>query len=141
MNYRTQTVFLLLILTQAAHSAEEYFTKLYDILPPARFVGSLFSNDLARGFLIANVLLVLFGLWCWAVPVRRQWPSARAVAWFWTILEFANGTNHSILAISRGGYFSGVATAPLLLALSLWLGMLLLQSGRESDVFDKTTAR
>jgi len=26
--------------------------------------------DLALGFLIFNVALVTFGLWCWAIPVR-----------------------------------------------------------------------
>lgn len=33
---RTQLVFLLLILAQAAHSVEEYATRLYEVFPPAR---------------------------------------------------------------------------------------------------------
>jgi hypothetical protein len=68
---RTQRAFVLLILAQAAHSLEEYVARLYDVFPPARFLSSLFSDDLRTGFVIANVLLISFGLWCWAVPVRR----------------------------------------------------------------------
>ena len=52
----------------AAHSIEEYTTRLYDVFPPARFVSSLVSDDLATGFVIANVALVGFGFWCWAFP-------------------------------------------------------------------------
>jgi hypothetical protein len=39
---------------QAAHSCEEYVWRLYESFPPARFVSSLISSDLQRGFLIAN---------------------------------------------------------------------------------------
>ena len=110
MHDKRQLVFLLLILSQAAHSVEEYVTKLYDVLAPARFVSGLISNDHQAGFLIINAALVGFGLWCWAVPVRSGWPAARGLAWFWTILELVNGLNHSFLALRQGGYFSGVIT-------------------------------
>jgi len=33
-----QTVFLLLVLAQGAHSIEEYITRLYAVFAPARFV-------------------------------------------------------------------------------------------------------
>ena len=124
MNRRIQLVFLCLILSQAAHSVEEYVTKLYEVFAPARFVSSLISNDLALGFLIANAALVAFGLWCWAVPVRSGWRVARGFIWFWTILELGNGLGHSFLALSRGGYFPGVITAPLLLLFAVWLAIL-----------------
>src|SRR5215469_11132988 len=100
---RSQLVFLLLVLAQAAHSVEEYLTKLYAVFAPARFVSSLISNDLAFGFAIANTLLVAFGLWCWAIPVRSGWRSARGLAWFWIILELGNGLSHSFFALLRGG--------------------------------------
>jgi hypothetical protein len=100
---RTQVVFLFLILAQGAHSIEEYATRLYEVFPPARFVSSLVSNDLSLGFLVANAALVIFGLWCWAVPVRSGWRAARGIAWFWTLLEIGNGVGHSTLAFSRGG--------------------------------------
>ena len=117
-------MFLCLILAQAAHSVEEYVTRLYAVFAPARFVSSLISNDLALGFLIANAILVAFGLWCWAVPVRSGWPAASGFIWFWTILELGNGLGHTFFSLSRGGYFPGVITAPLLLLFAAWLAIL-----------------
>lgn len=124
MDRRVQVVFLFLILAQAAHSVEEYFTKLYDVLPPARFISGLISHDLALGFLTVNVALVAFGLWCWAVPVRSGWSAAAGFIWFWAILELGNGAGHIIFALSRGGYFPGAGTAPLLLLFAGWLAVL-----------------
>jgi Protein of unknown function with HXXEE motif len=121
-------VFLCLILAQAAHSVEEYVTKLYDVFPPARFMSGLVSNDLALGFLILNVGIVMIGLCCWAIPVRSGWPSARRFMWFWTILELGNGTIHSALALSRHGYYPGLATVPLLLLFGGWLAVLLVRA-------------
>jgi len=98
VSVKSKLVFLLLILAQGAHSIEEYFTKLYEVFPPARFVSSLVSSDLALGFLVVNAALVIFGLWCWAVPVRSGWPAAPGLVWFWTILELGNaiGIWHSL---------------------------------------------
>jgi hypothetical protein len=119
---------LLLILTQAAHSVEEYSTKLYEVFPPAHFASSLVSSDLARGFLILNVGIVTIGLLCWAVPIRSGWPAARGLMWFWAILELCNGVIHSAIALSRHGYFPGVGTAPLLLLFGGWLAVLLIRA-------------
>ena len=124
MKRRGQLVFLFLILTQAAHSIEEYVTRLYEVFSPARFVSSLISHDLALGFLVFNAALVTFGMWCWAGPVRSGWHAARGLVWFWVILELGNGIGHSVLALSRGGYFPGVVTAPLLLLFAGWLTVL-----------------
>jgi hypothetical protein len=125
MKALSQTLFLCLILSQAAHSIEEYYFRLYDVLAPARFISGLVTSNLPLGFAIANVVLVLFGLWCYLARVRKGHASGRAWAWFWTILEAANGAGHLILALSSRGYFPGAATAPLLLGLSLWLGVTL----------------
>jgi hypothetical protein len=133
VEYRVQLVFLLLILAQGAHSAEEYVTKLYEVFAPARFVSSLVSNDLGLGFLVANAALVMFGLWRWAVPVRSGWHAARGLVWFWTILELGNGIGHLALALSRGSYFPGVVTAPLLLLLAAWMAVLQGVGRRLSD--------
>jgi hypothetical protein len=121
---RERLVFLCLILAQGAHSIEEYVTRLYAVFPPARFVSSLISHNLAVGFLFANAALVAFGLWCWAVPVGSRWPVARGLVWFWTLLELGNGVGHLLLALSHGGYFPGLATAPLLLFFAGWLAVL-----------------
>jgi hypothetical protein len=92
MSRRSQLVFLLLVLAQAAHSIEEYATRLYDIFAPARFVSGLVSADLATGFVVVNATLVGFGLWCWLVPVRSGTASARAWAWPWALVELANAS-------------------------------------------------
>jgi Protein of unknown function with HXXEE motif len=125
---RIHVIFAFLIAAQAAHSTEEYVTRLYEIFAPARFVSSLVSSNLSMGFLLANVALVGFGLWCWAVPVRLDRAAAARLIWFWTLLEASNGIGHLTLAATRGGYFPGAATAPLLLLFSGWL--LVLQSRR-----------
>ena len=105
---------MFLILSQGAHSIEEFVARLYEVFAPARFVSSLISDDLEVGFAVANAILVAFGLWCWAVPVRSGWSVARGLVWFWTILELGNGLSHSTLAMLQRSYFPGVVTAPLL---------------------------
>lgn len=126
---RSQFLFLFLILAQGAHSIEEYATGLYEVFAPARFVSSLVSNDLSLGFVVVNAALVTFGLWCWAVPVRSGWRAARGIALCWTLLETGNGIGHLGLALSRGAYFPGVATAPLLLLFAAWLAVLQARQG------------
>jgi len=101
--------------------------KLYEVFAPARFVSGLVSDDLSTGFLIVNAALVAFGIWCYVSPVRSGWPSARGLAWFWVVLELGNGVGHLGLAAFRGGYFPGVATAPLLILSAIGLGVLMLR--------------
>jgi hypothetical protein len=124
MSRRSRFAFLGLIVAQAAHSIEEYFFRLFDVFAPARFVSGLLSSDLARGFALANLLLVSFGIWCYLARVRPDHRVGRGLAWFWAVLEFANGVLHSLLALSRG-YFPGAATAPLLLGVSTYLAVTL----------------
>ena len=121
MESRSRAAFLLLVLVQTMHSVEEYAFRLYDLLAPARFVSGLLGLERSAGFAIANAALVLFGLWCWFALVRRGRPPARAVAWAWAIVETANGLGHVWLALAAGGYFPGLVTAPLLIAVGLWL--------------------
>src|SRR5436305_2312511 len=123
MDSRTRFAFLALILTQAAHSVEEYVFRLYEVFAPARFVSDLLGNDPAVGFVVFNAALVLFGLWCCAA---RVWPghrSARVWVWLWVLVEFGNGVAHTLLAVARGGYFPGAFPAPALLALSIYLSL------------------
>jgi uncharacterized protein with HXXEE motif len=121
MNHRSSGTFLALILAQASHSIEEYSTRLYDVLAPARFVSGLLADDHRVGFVIFNVSLVAFGLWCFFGPVRHRAQSARALAWFWVVLEILNGLAHTIRAISVRAYRPGLATAPILVAVALVL--------------------
>ena len=133
METRGRRAFLALIIAQAAHSVEEYAFRLYDVFPPARFVSGLIDSDPARGFMIGNAVLVLFGFWCYLARVRKAGQSGRGLASFWTVLETINGAGHLVLAVARGGYFPGAGTAPILLGCSAWLGSTLL---RNEDVLD-----
>lgn len=118
---RFQSSFLALVGSQAAHSVEEYVGRLYNVFPPARLVSGLISSNLERGFIIFNVGLVSFGLWCFLWPVRRQWPSAGPLVWLWVTIELVNGIGHPLWSLSQLRYTPGVATAPLLLVLALYL--------------------
>ena len=130
MDSRSRAAFGLLILAQAAHSVEEYAFRLFDVFGPARFVSGLFSDNIARGFAVANIGIVLVGVWCYVARVRTPHPTERAYAWFWTCLELGNGVGHLILSGVRGGYFPGAATAPLLIAASSYLGARLMRRAR-----------
>ena len=122
-----------LIAAQAAHSVEEYAGRLWESFPPARFVSGLVSSDLERGFVIANLALVAFGVLCLLWPVRRGWPSAVPLMWSWVAVQSVNGIGHPLWALRQGGYVPGVATAPLLLALALYLGSQLRRYSPERD--------
>jgi hypothetical protein len=125
MQGRAAQLFALLILAQAAHSVEEYSFRLYDVLAPARFLSSLVSRDLATGFALVNVAIVSFGAWCYLARVRPKHRAWRTWAWFWFYVEGINGANHILFALFQGGYFPGLWTAPLLLALAGALGFTL----------------
>jgi hypothetical protein len=128
MDARSRAAFALVVLAQGAHSVEEYVYRLFDVFGPARFVSGLFTSNLPLGFAVANIGIVLFGVWCYLARVRSCHPSARGCAWFWTCLELANGVGHVILAVGQGGYFPGVGTAPLLIVTSAYLGWRLIGS-------------
>jgi hypothetical protein len=123
-------VFGALIVAQAVHSVEEYLGRLWESFPPARFVSGLVSEDLERGFIVANVALVSFGVWCWLWPVRRGWRAAVPLAWAWAIVEIMNGITHPLWTLRQGGYTPGVASAPVLLVLALYLARQLRRGSR-----------
>jgi Protein of unknown function with HXXEE motif len=118
---RIANAFLLLAVLQALHSLEEYFSRLWDRLAPARFVSSLISDNLPFGFAVINIGIVALAFWCYLVPVRRSLPGARGIVLFWAMLESLNGAGHILFGISAGGYFPGLYTAPLLLLCGLYL--------------------
>ena len=116
---RLQTAFGALVLAQAAHSVEEYVGRLWESFPPARWLTGLLAQDREQGFLVINILLVAFGLWCLVWPFRRGWPSAITIGWVWVTVEVLNGIVHPGWSLWQGGYTPGVATAPILLVLAL----------------------
>lgn len=129
---RFHMAFAGLVLGQAAHSGEEYVGRLWESFPPARFLTGLVSQDHERGFVVINVALVGFGLWCLLWPVRRGWPVAVNLAWAWVALELINGIGHSLWTLRQGGYTPGVATAPVLLVLAVYLARQLRRVGPPS---------
>jgi Protein of unknown function with HXXEE motif len=118
---RFHVAFGAVVLAQAAHSVEEYVGRLWESFPPARFVTGLISQDLEGGFLLLNLSLLAFGLWCFLWPVRRAWLSAPNLAWIWVALEATNGIGHLLWSQRQGRYTPGVITAPVLLLFALYL--------------------
>lgn len=116
-----QITFAAMVLAQAAHSVEEYLGRLWESFPPAQFLTSLISQDPRQGFLVINISLVAFGVWCLLWPVRQRAKSAYGLAWLWVVIELINGIGHPLWSVSQGGYTPGVLTAPLLLILALYM--------------------
>lgn len=129
MDAIARRLFLLLIGSQALHSIEEYAFALWEVLAPARFLSGLVSDDLALGFAIVNAAIVALGAWSYLWPIRRNLGYAVALAWFWIILEGANGIGHMLFALAAQGYFPGVYTAPLLLMFSGLLATRMMRRG------------
>jgi hypothetical protein len=119
---RIDATFGALVLAQAAHSIEEYRGRLWESFPPVRFLTGLFSSDREIVFIILNVALVAFGVWCLLWPVRRRWPAAVGLMWGWAVIETINGVGHPLWSLRQGGYTPGVITAPILLVIALYLG-------------------
>jgi hypothetical protein len=119
---RIDATFGALVLAQAAHSIEEYRGRLWESFPPVRFLTGLFSSDRELVFIILNVALVAFGVWCLLWPVRRRRPSAVGLMWGWAVIETINGVGHPLWSLRQGGYTPGVITAPILLVIALYLG-------------------
>ena len=92
-------------------------------------MSGLVSHDLERGFITLNIALITFGLWCFIWPVRGQWSSAIPLVWFWIVVEVVNGIGHPLWSLTQLGYTPGVATAPILLFLALYMAWQL-ASGR-----------
>ncbi len=122
-----QRTFLALVLAQAAHFAEEYYFRLYDVFAPASLVSGVFGDNLAVGVGDWNSAFLTFGLWCYFYRVRPDAPDVRKWVWIWVIVEIGNGAGHIAIAIDRGRYFPGVYTAPVLLTLGCFLAWRMLR--------------
>jgi hypothetical protein len=130
MQQNARNAFLALIVAQAVHSIEEYAFGLWRLLvPQGPAIGAL-GDARAAGFAVANVLVVAFGVWCYICRVRADRASATRWMWLWVLVEFSNGVVHTLLGIIRGSYFPGLATAPVLLVLAVFLAVQLFRAGR-----------
>jgi hypothetical protein len=103
------------------------------VFPPAAFVTSFVSEDRRFGFILINVALLVFGLWCFFWPVRRRWPGAGVFLGIWIVIEVINGIGHPLWTLQKQAYTPGVATAPVLLVLALCLLWQLVKSRRGED--------
>lgn len=121
MDKKLSATFFLLVLFQGFHSIEEYVGKLWDVFPPAKFLTSLISQNHETGFLVINIGLFIFGLWCWFFPVRKNYSYTRSLIWFWIVIEIINGISHPLWALFQWSYEPGVITAPVLLFLAIYL--------------------
>ncbi len=121
---RIKIVFLLLVIIQGLHSIEEYTGQLWEVFPSARFLSGLISSNLERGFIIINVSLFLFGILCWFYCFRKNSHVSPALIWFWIIIELINGIGHPLWALAEKSYTPGLATAPILFFLAIYLASL-----------------
>ena len=120
MKRNIRITFLLIALVQGLHSIEEFIGKLWAIYPPATFICSLVSPDLKKGFIIINISLFIVLMLVWLGTFSKSF-STTGLLWFWAILEIINGTGHIIWATIEGSYEPGLATAPILLVLAIYL--------------------
>jgi hypothetical protein len=123
INQKARFGFLALVIAQAVHSIEEYVFRLYDVFAPARFVSGLISTDLRTGFIVFNLVFIMLGSWCYAVPVRRALPAAIPLMWFFIVVEILNGIGHPVISIIERAYIPGTATAPFLLIIAVYLSI------------------
>ena|SRR5450432_2223957 len=127
MNKQIKITFCLLVLFQGLHSIEEYIGRLWEVFLPAKIISSLISSNHEKGFIIFNICLFIFGLWTWLFPVRKNKLLAVGLLWFWTTIEMINGIGHPLWALYNRSYVPGLATAPILLVLAIYLFKQLLQ--------------
>ena len=130
MNGRIRITFLLIVVVQGLHSIEEFFGKLWEVYAPAKFLSGLVSPHLQNGFIIINVGLFIILMLTWLTTFSKTY-STSGLLWLWIILEIINGVGHSVWAIIERSYVPGLATAPILIILALYLARLLTKPVRK----------
>ncbi len=119
-------LYLALGITQAAHSTEEYLTRLYDWFPIVsghiRNTTRLFPviRMSVQTFVVLNIALITFLLSISPfVFLNKLWASK--IATVVALTEILNGTAHISASIYVGGYFTGSVSAIGLLAVAILL--------------------
>lgn len=133
---RTTTLFVVGVLFQALHFAEEYSTHFIDRFPPVLGL-SPWSPSF---FVILNVGWI--GIWICAtfgLQAGHRW--AFFPVWFFTIAAIANGIAHPLLSLRVGGYFPGLVTSPILgvIGVLLWLRLIATTKSRRRGVRERPT--
>lgn len=128
---RTTALFVVGVLFQALHFAEEYATRFFDRFPSVLGLSSWSPNF----FVIFNVCWI--GIWvCAAFGLHAGYRSAFFPAWFFAIAAIANGIAHPLLSLRVGGYFPGLVTSPILgvVGLLLWSRLIAATTSRRRGV-------
>jgi hypothetical protein len=119
-------LYVALALLQAAHSAEEYFTRFYERI---REGSSLLHEVIPfvpvfefseKFFVTVNVVLIVT-IMAFILLIYHGGLLARLQATLLAIIEFVNGVAHLTIAVMMGGYFPGALTAPFLIVVSVLL--------------------
>lgn len=121
MHIKQKYIFLLLIVSQCAHSIEEVHYELWAVFAPAHLVGSLLSQDISLGFAIGNILVISIGILCTLYLFLAKGTWSTHIIVLWAAIELMNFGVHIYMTIYLGAYFPGVYTAPLLLIFSVLL--------------------
>lgn len=121
---RLRVAFSLAIAAFVGHATEEYLAGFHHDLPA--LFGSVPWTD--RQFLVFNAIWgVVFVACALAVGPGRTLP-VLFILFFAIAGGVGNGVLHLLLVAQRGAYFPGAGTAPLLLAVGIWLLWLLYAS-------------
>jgi hypothetical protein len=109
---RLVPIYLAGVALMIAHVAEEYATDF-----PRRFPAVLGAEPWPSRLYLAFNGAWIVAMLAAAAGVRRRAPVAYVVVFFFAIGGgVGNGVGHVLLAVDAGGYFPGLATAPLLFA-------------------------
>jgi len=111
--------FLFLILAQGAHSIEEYFTRLWEVLYPAKIASNLVSSDPATGFIIINTGLFIVGFLSWIYISKNNNSKSITLLWIFLTIEIINGIGHPLWALSGMQYVPGLFSAFIILLLDI----------------------
>ena len=128
---RTNTLFVVGVLFQVLHFAEEYSTRFFDRFPPVLGL-SPWSPSF---FVIFNVCWI--GIWiCAAFGLHVGYRLAFFPVWFFAIAAIANGIAHPLLSLRVGGYFPGLLTSPILgvVGILLWSRLIAATTSRRRGV-------
>jgi len=121
---KTPILFILLVIMQAIHSAEEIIFRLYEKMP----VASGKMHDITgffpvlsmsgRTFLILNIIIVLLMLWI-SILVFRNNSLAVRFSVFISVIEIINGILHISASLIFWEYFPGSVSGIGLIIISV----------------------
>jgi hypothetical protein len=125
MNKKTRVTFLVLIILQAIHSAEEYIFGFYERFPSMRVLYENAPHLAKPAFALSNCLLVLIGFVSFYYWVRPTKKGARTVLSLWIIIESFNVIAHLLWAVLIGEYNPGLVTGIMFVHVLAYLSYLM----------------